>query len=214
MTLGENVVVESSEMRRDAWQRIRPAGEVERLHAGEGWDSGIAAVDAAIDSGAGVVLLLDESSPGAKARAIAALYSNADATTVVSGTASDLDWMQLCADVRDAMVVLRPLVGDASSLLAAEPRLSAMVAAVVKAAARRTPIVIAGALPHIAAMAAQRIASQSSAWVFSALDDADAAARAAQKRLGIRPWASVEWLPGDAVVEALVRALVSDLDQV
>lgn len=214
MTVGDNVAVESKDLRRGTWRDIRPSGAVERLHIVGGWDAGVQSVDRAVDSGAGVLLLIDETQPGAEARAISALYINADATAVVSGTASDLEWMQLCSAVREAMVRLRPLVADMSALLAPDPRLAAMVAAILQAAARRTPIVIAGALPHIAALAAQRVASPSSAWVFSALDDADLASRAAQKRLSRTSWASVDWRPGDAAAESMVRALVADLDAV
>lgn len=212
MTLRENVAVESNEPRRDAWQGIRPVGTVERLRLTAGWDGGVTAVDGAVDSGSGVLLLLDGANPGAAARAIAALYGNGDATSVVSGTATDFEWMQLCSSVRDAMVALRPLLSDPNALLAADDSLAAMVAAILQAAARRTPIVIAGALPHIAAMAAQRVASQSSAWVFSAVAPADAAAQIAQQRLALNPWASLAWAPGDAVVESIARALVADLD--
>ena len=212
MSLGENVAVASNDPRRDAWRAVRPVGTVERLRLMAGWDGGVTAVDAAVDSGFGVLLLLDAANPGAAARAIAALYGNGDATTVVSGTSTDVEWMQLCSSVRDTMVALRPLLSDPNALLAADDSLAAMVAAILQAAARRTPIVIAGALPHIAAMAAQRVASPSRAWVFSALAPADAAAQIAQQRLALDPWASLAWAPGDAVVESIARALVADLD--
>lgn len=204
--------MEANDLRRGAWQGVRPAGTVERLHLGEGWDAGVGAVDRAVDAGAGVLLLVDGTQPAAAPRAIAALYSGGDATAVVSGTGSDVEWMQLCSAVRDAMVGLRPHLGDPSALLAPDQRLAAMVAATLQAASRRTPIVIAGALPQIAALAAQRVASQSSAWVFLALDDADASAQVAQRRLGLTPWAALDWPLGDAAAEAIVRALVGDLD--
>jgi nicotinate-nucleotide--dimethylbenzimidazole phosphoribosyltransferase len=204
---------QSFALRRDAWQRIRPEGGVERLHLSDsGWDAGTAAVDRAIDAGAGVLLLIDEDAPGVHARAIAALYSNGDATSVISGTTDDLDWMRTCSSVRDAMVVLRPLVAEPQALLAHDPRLACMVSALLQAAARRTPVVFTGPTVQIAAVAAQRIASQSTAWMFLALDDEDAAAVAARRRTGLTPWASLCWQPRDETAEALVRALVADLD--
>lgn len=215
MTHGQNGAVDSDALRKDAWQRIRAIGSVERLTPNDGgWNDGTAALDRAVDSGAGVALLLESGAPTAAARAITALYTNTDATAVVSGTSSDLQWMQLCAEVRDAMVQLRPAIADPSLLLAPDPRLAFMVAAIVAAAARRTPIVIGGALPHIAALAAQRIASQSTIWVFSALDDTDLAAQAARKRLGLTPWMTLDWRTSDEHAEALVRVLVEDLDAV
>jgi len=200
-------------LRREAWARVRPAGSVERLQApAGGWDAGAEAADRAIDSGAGVLLLLDGATPGIDARAIAALYANGDATSVIPDTGDDLEWMRTCSAVRDAMVTLRPVIGEPAALLAHDPDLAYMVSALLHAAARRTPVVLAGPLPQIAAMAAQRVASPSAAWVFSALDDDDAAASAARRRAGITSWATAQWRLRDEGVETLVRTLVADLD--
>ena len=200
-------------MRRDAWRRARPAGDVHRVSiSAGGWNDGTAAADHAIDSGAGALLAIDSTTPSAAACAIAALYANVDATAVVSGTTSDLEWMQCCAEIRDAMVALRPSIGNATALLADDPQLSFLVALITESAQRRTPLVIAGALPHIAALVAQRLTSSSAAWVFSAVSDASATTTIALKRLSKTTWASIDWPLHDEALETVVRALVADLD--
>ncbi len=200
-------------LRRHAWRQVRPIGVVETLATDAlGWDAGTEAVDRAIDGGAGVLLLLDHREPSVQARAIAALYSTGDATSVVPVSISDLAWMELCSAVREAMVQLRPLLGDPTALLAHDQLLAGQVAAIVQAAARRTPIVLVGTSLQIAAMAAARLATQSTAWVFLALLEQDAAAEVARKRIGLSPWAELQWQPFSEATESIVRSLVQDLD--
>ena len=200
-------------LRRHAWRQIRPSGDVETLaNRAVGWDAGTESVDRAIDGGAGVLLLLDQCEPSVQARAIAALYSTGDATSVVPMSITDFDWMELCSAVREAMVELRPLLADPTALLAHDQLLAGQVAAIVQAAARRTPIVLVGASLQIAAMAAARLATQSTTWVFLALQEQDAAAEVARKRLGLTPWAELQWQPRSETLESIVRSLVQDLD--
>lgn len=200
-------------LRRHAWRQVRPTGAVETLAIGAlGWDAGRESVDRAIDGGAGVLLLLDQREPSVQARAIAALYSASDASSVVPVDISDLAWMELCSSVREAMVELRPLLGDSTALLAHDQSLACQVAAIVQAAARRTPIVLVGVSLQIAAMAAARLATQSTAWVFLALQEQDAAAALARKRLGLTPWADLQWQPRSEATESIVRSMVEDLD--
>jgi hypothetical protein len=209
------VTVSELSLRRDAWRHARPAGTVELLaQLALGWDAGADASDRAIDAGGGVLLLIDDSAPSMHARAIAALYAGGDATSVIPTQVNDLEWMRMCADVRDAMVVLRPLIAEPTMLLSHDNVLASQVSAIVEAAARRTPIVLVGTVPHIAAMAAARVAAQSSTWVFLGLSDDDAAAEVARKRLGSTPWCALQWRPQAEAAEAIVRSLIADLDGV
>lgn len=200
-------------LRRAAWRRIRPAGPVVTLDSGlSGWDAGSDAASAAIDEGAGALLVIAATPPSTVARAIAALYCGGDASSVIPQLGSDLAWMRTCAGVRDSMALLRPLLGDASALLAHDPGLAAITASVVRAAARRTPVVIVGVTATIAALCAQRVTAASSAWVFAAVGDDDPAAGLARKRLGVTPWCTFDWTPDATTAEQVARLLVEDLD--
>lgn len=195
------------------WGALRAPGSVGVLSCREpGWAAGVAAVDAAVDAGAGALLLLSEIRPGSHARAVTALYCGLDAAAVTATGATDLDWMRACAEIRDAIPVLRPLAANPHALLDGDPDLAWLTACLLQAAVRRTPIVVAGALAVIAALCAERVSDAAGSWIQCGIGDDDVAAQAAMRRLDRQPWMSTS-LPADhAMRTALLTAATSALD--
>lgn len=171
------------------WHAELASANVALVTASDGtWDSAASAVSSEVDAGVGALMLIDDTAPDAQARAIAALYCGQDATSVIPDTLPDLDWMLLCAEVRDAMPELRRRVSDPLTLLDASPMLRWHASAILHAVARRTPVLLAGAVPVIAGLCAQRAVPLSSGWVHIGLASTDPAARAAESRLGRPVW--------------------------
>ncbi len=194
------------------WRAMRPRGQATALTPGQGWDEGATAANAAIDAGAGVLMLVDETSPSVTARAITALYCGLDASQVVDTRSSDLARMEATRAVRDAMPMVRSLVTDTLALLEHDGHLAWHTSVIAHAAMRRTPVVIAGTLPHIAALAAQRVGTACASWVEWGIASEDAAATAARTRLARTPWVSSNIPLSTETMASLLVAAIADLD--
>lgn len=195
------------------WDALRAPGSVCPLSCVEpGWAAGVDAVDAAVDAGAGALLLISDVRPGSHARAVAALYCGLDAAAVTATDATDLDWMRACAEIRDAIPALRPLAANPRTLLDGDPDLAWLTACLLQAASRRTPIVVAGALAVIAALCAERVSDAAGSWIQYGIRDEDVAAQAAMRRLDREPWMTTS-LPADhRMRSALLTAAIAVLD--
>ncbi len=193
------------------WRSLRPVGPVAApLPSTCSWESGSRDVDAEIDAGAAAILLVSDTSAGFHARALAALFAAVDATAVTPKSVDDLAWMLACAAIRDAIPPLRRHADDPATLLSADPELAWLTAAIYRSAERHTPVVIAGALPTIALLCAQRIGDAITTWVQIGMEDDDVAARAAQRRLGKTPWmSSILPLDRSSRIELMRTALAS-----
>lgn len=160
----------------------------------EAVSAGVKAVDAAVDAGSDLLVttaLLDESLCGA----LVAVLLRLSATEVV-GDAGQLDdnaWGERVAAIRDLAHGSRDFEDDPAGLLHAfgSPELAALVGILLRAAARRTPVLLDGAADTGAALCASRIAILASWWWFAASGSGDAATGRALDALGMEPLADL-----------------------
>lgn len=198
---------------RARWRAARASGPIAALTCADpSWDAGAASVDAAVDAGAGALLLVADEVPTAHARAVTALYCGLDASAVARTQQDDLQRMHEIAVVRDAMPPLRAVVTQPLELLAADAHLAWLTSCIAHASLRRTPVVIAGALPQIAALCAQRIGTACVSWVHWGIAGDDAAANAARTRLAREPWFTTTIPLTAQHMTDVLRAAVDALD--
>jgi len=154
------------------------------------FEAGGRVADAAVDSGAD--LLLAGTIGVAATTAAAALtgvLTGSDAAAV-TGRGSGIDdraWMRKCAAVRDAMRRARPVVSDRLRLLAVAggADLSATTGLLLQAAVRRTPVVLDGVTVSASALVAQRIAYRAPEWWIAGQETAEPAHQRALERLAL-----------------------------
>lgn len=145
---------------------------------------------AAIDSGAGMVLLAGDGNSVAAAAATAVLTNQEIAAVVGHGPGmTDRDWVRVCAEVRDTARRARPRTGAMIDMLdaLASPELAMATGVVTEAAARRTPVVVDDVLAAAAALVAQRISYRAARWLCAAQASPDPAFAAALERLRLTP---------------------------
>lgn len=197
------------------WAEARPEGGFHELHpAAPAEGTAVHPVSAAVDAGAAVLLLADDEEPGPVARAVTAILCGVDATAVTQAGPSDVSTMRRIAAVRDAMPTLRQHADDLARMLADDPRLGWQASCISHAAARRTPVLLAGAYPHIAALCAQRVAGAIATWVRSGVGDDDAAATAARVRMDLEPVFATRLVVTRETQLAMLAALANELDRV
>jgi nicotinate-nucleotide--dimethylbenzimidazole phosphoribosyltransferase len=154
------------------------------------FNAGARTADAAVDSGAD--LLLTGTIGVAATTAAAALtgmLTGSDAA-VVTGRGSGVDdraWMRKCAAVRDAMRRARPVVSDRLRLLAVAggADLAAVTGFLLQAAVRRTPVVLDDVTVSASALVAQRIAYRAPEWWIAGQSTAEPAHQRALERLAL-----------------------------
>ncbi len=197
------------------WRAVRASGPVTApCSTALSWANGAQAAHAAVDAGAGALLLISDALPSAHARAIVAIFCALDASAVTPSGLDDLQWMEQCSTIRDAIPRLRQRISSPEALLADDPELAWLTSCIAHAAARRTPVVIGGALATIAALCAQRIDDAISGWVQIGIADDDVAAIAARRRLGKNAWLTTT-LPLDrAMRTALLQTAITSLDAI
>ena len=183
-------------------------GPVRVLGSGPGWDAGLAAADAAIDSGVAVLIIIDDTAPSPTARAVGALLTGLDASRAIPAEMPPLAWMQECAIVRDHIPGLRAIADDPIRLAQTDPVLAYATAALITSLHRRIPVIVSGVVPHIAALCAQRTTRQASEWVRSGFDDDDPVAVAARQRLDLRPWIAATVPLSDAQRTTMLRTIL------
>jgi NaMN:DMB phosphoribosyltransferase len=180
--------------------------------------AGAAAVDDAVDSGCDLILLtavVDAQLSGT----LVALLLRLSATEVVGDSAhlDDDEWAALVAGIRDRTQAIRSLEDDPVAVLdgVGSPVLAALVGALLRAAARRTPVLIDGAPDAAAALAASRHAILASWWWFAATTSVDPATTRAVEALGLEPLLQLDaHLDGGAaalIALAVLRAVESVL---
>lgn len=158
-------------------------------------DAAAAAIDATIDAGCDL-LICTASVPAAHSSTLVAILLRLSATEVV-GSSDHLDddaWAALVADVRDRSRSLRGLEDDPVAILQAlgSPELVALVAMLLRAAARRTPVLLDGSADAAAALCAARHSILSSWWRLSAATSSDPATTRAIDALGLEPILTVD----------------------
>lgn len=151
--------------------------------------AGIAAVDAVIDQGCDLLIcsaVVDDALTGT----LVALLLHLSATEVVGESAhlNDQQWGERVAAIRDLTHPARRYEDDPVALLHAlgSPELVALTGMLLRAAARRTPVLLDGAADCAAALCASRISILAS-WWYAAPGSGDAATSRAIEALGLDP---------------------------
>ena len=158
--------------------------------AAQAAESGIAAVDSAVDAGCDLLVLptfVDATVSGT----LVALLLRLTATEVVgdSDHLDDAAWAERVAGIRDRTHAARALEDDPVAVIDAvgSVELAGVAAMLLQAAARRTPVLLDGAADGAAALAASRLAILASWWWFAASTSADPATTRAVDALGLEP---------------------------
>jgi len=101
----------------------------------------------------------------------------------------DATWMRKCAAVRDAMRRGRPVLGDQMDVLATVggADIAAMTGFLLRAAARRTPVLLDGVVSGACALVAQRAAFRAVDWWLAGHRSTEPAHALAIERLGLEP---------------------------
>jgi nicotinate-nucleotide--dimethylbenzimidazole phosphoribosyltransferase len=151
--------------------------------------AGISAVDTVIDQGCDLLIcsaVLDDALAGT----LVALLLRLSATEVVGESAhlDDQRWGERVAAIRDLTHPARQFEDDPVALLNAvgSPELVALTGMLLRAAARRTPVLLDGAADCAAALCASRISILAS-WWYAAPGSGDAATSRAIEALGLDP---------------------------
>lgn len=102
---------------------------------------------------------------------------------------TDRAWMVACADVRDRMAAAADLRGEPLRMLAqlGAHDIAAGAAALLAAAARRTPCLVDGTDELAAAVVADRLAHRATGWWRAATDSPDPARATAIDRIDLNP---------------------------
>lgn len=151
---------------------------------------GVAVADEEIDAGTDI-LVVTHVGRGADvaAAALVVLLADVELTASVGRLHGDRSWMRDVAAVRDATRRARPLIADRTALLAhvGGADLAAVTGLLLRAASRRTPVVLDGAAVAACGLVAHRIAYRSAHWWLAADSGAEPAQAAAQERLSLTP---------------------------
>jgi nicotinate-nucleotide--dimethylbenzimidazole phosphoribosyltransferase len=172
-----------------------------------------AGIDAAIDSGARLLVLRTELGDSVAERALIALLTGAEANAVVpqpSGM-TDAAWMAQVILVRDHVVDLRAHQGDIEALLDTVPGATDVARALLTASARRTPVLLEGLSVWASAVAVDRLSFRAKTWWHGAGTSSDPAIQAAVTRIGIDPGLDLG-LPSQSVIGARVHAAMIEID--
>lgn len=174
---------------------------------------GPADIDAAIDSGARLLVVRGAHDDPTTSRAVISLLTGAEPNTVVHQTMgmSDEEWMRQVIQVRDRVTDLRTHQGDIEALLDAVPAAAAIARGLITASARRTPVLLEGLTTWAAGVAADRLSFRAKTWWHGAGTSMDPAIHAAVTRIGIEPGLDLQ-LPTNSVVGARVHAALAAVD--
>jgi nicotinate-nucleotide--dimethylbenzimidazole phosphoribosyltransferase len=154
--------------------------------------AGIAIADEEVDGGADLLIPGELGVAGTTVAAviIAALTDTEPVKVIGRGSGiDDRAWMRKVVAIRDALRRARPFIGDPMALLAVAggADVAAMTGFLVQAAVRRTPVLLDGVLSAAAALVANAIAPNASAWWRAAHRSAEPAHAIALKHLGLEP---------------------------
>lgn len=153
-------------------------------------EAGAAAVDAAVDDGCDLLVLPAVVDPTVSSTLVALLL-RLSATEVVGDSPhlDDAGWAAHVATIRDRTHDARRHEDDPVALLhvVGSPELVALVAMLLRAAGRRTPVLLDGPADLAAALCASRVAILGSWWWFAAAGSSDPAAVRATEALGLDP---------------------------
>ena len=153
-------------------------------------DAAVAAADAEVDAGTGLLLLA--AGDPAPAAVVAALLTGVEPVRLLPRGAAVTDsatWIADAARLRDRLRAVRPLRHQPGALLAEldRPGLAAACAFLLRAAARRTPLLLDGPGAVAAALLAADLRPRATQWWRVADTGPDAVQAHALRHLGDRP---------------------------
>ena len=152
--------------------------------------AGAAEADRLADGGADLLLLaLPGPDLAVPAATLVGLLTRSDAAAVTATGQDDASWMRACAATRDAMRRGRPLLADQPALLAtvAGTDLAFTTGLLLRAAGRRTPVVLDGPVSAAAALVAARLSFRAPGWWLAGALSPDPAHALALGRLDLEP---------------------------
>ena len=166
--------------------------------------AGASVADEEIDCGADLLLsaALGVGGSTAAATVISVVTGVEPAKVVGRGSGIDDDaWMRKVAAVRDARWRSMPHRQDPRSLLAScgGPDLAALTGFLLRAASRRTPVILDGVATLAAALVAHEVSPRAMRWWMVAHAISDRGYHAALPRLGLRPILDLRLRRGDGV---------------
>ena len=149
---------------------------------------GIELVDRSVDGGTGA-FVVESQIDDVPALAVLAVLLHLEPIAAV-GTAAQPGWAERLVAVRDRLPALLPYAGDPVALLAAsgDGGLARLTGLLAQAAVRRTPVLLGGSTPVVAAaLLADRLAPGAAGWWIAAEAPSSPAATAGLDRLGLDP---------------------------
>lgn len=167
-----------------------PLHAVHLVHVdhGSSLQDGIDLVDRSVDGGtAGFVV--ESALDDVPALAVLAVLLHLEPIAAV-GTAAQPRWAERLVAVRDRLPALREHATDPGGLLAAsgDAGLAELTGLLAQAAVRRTPVLLGGSVPVVAAaLLADRLAPGAAGWWIAAETPTGPAATAGLARLGLDP---------------------------
>jgi nicotinate-nucleotide--dimethylbenzimidazole phosphoribosyltransferase len=186
--------------------------QVAAIEAAGGFAAGVAAADRLVDSGADL-LLVSGRATDACALAVC-VVADVEPVAVLPRGAAALDtaaWIDRVTAVRDRRRALMPLRDQVDALLAAldDRHLAAAAGLIARAATRRTPIILDGALPVAAAVLGHRVQPRFAAWWRAADTSTDPVQRRAADLFDQQPLADNRIATADGTAGLLALALLA-----
>ena len=163
--------------------------------AAAAFQAGVEIADTAVDSGSDLLLAAAVGVAGTTPAAVLVAVLTASDAAAMTGRGAggppidDRAWMRKCAAIRDATRRARLFRADRVRLLAAigGTDLAALTGFLLRAAARRTPVVLDDLSACAAGLVAQRIAYRAPEWWLAGQSTADPAHRRALERMTLTP---------------------------
>ena len=149
---------------------------------------GVELVDRSVDGGTGAFVIESQGEDVAALAVLAALLNLEPIAAV--GTAAQPRWAERLVAVRELLPLLRPHAVDPGGLLTAtkDDGLAQLTGLLAQAAVRRTPVLLDGSTPVVAAaLLADRLAPGAAGWWIAAEAPTSPAAALGLARLGLDP---------------------------
>jgi len=184
---------------------------VHELAADDGVTAGIAAADAEIDSGTELIVLAADTAAAA-ALAVAVL-TDAEPVALLPRGAASVDtqgWIERATALRDGRRRLTAARGDGDRFLdeLGDRRFAAVAALALRAAARRTPVVLDGTAAVAAALVGSDVQLRATRWWQVADTSSDPVHARAVEQLGKAPLLSLGTADGTGIAGLLAVAVL------
>lgn len=178
----------------------------------EAFSAGVRAADDEVDGGTDLLVVADpDDSPAAAV--LVSVLTGAEPVALLPRGAAAIDtasWIARATGLRDARRSALPVRHDANALLAAlgRPSLAATVGLVLRAAARRTPLVLDGTAAVAAGLLCHDVQPRAAQWWRVADRAADPVHQAVVRELGMHPLLDLGTTSGDGIAGLLTTPLL------